>query len=108
MMPPLITLALLAALVWLFIVKPQWRAVEFWLIAASCLGIVLMVVVTRAVNVPLNEQLMTWNAATPPVNLRELWAPWERADAFRTVVAISVFVFEAVALTLKTPVEIAD
>jgi hypothetical protein len=43
---------------------------------------------------------MTWSIATPPDNLRELWAPWERVHTIRTIAAASAFLFEAVALAL--------
>lgn len=101
MMPVLVFGAMLGCLGWVFMQRRQWRGAEFWLIAASCVGIGFVIVVTRAVNVPLNNQLMTWNAAAPPSNLRELWASWERVDAIRTIVALGVFVLEAVALTLN-------
>ena len=80
-MPPLILTALLAALVWLVMVRPLWTSIEFWLIAASACGIAIIVTMTRAVNVPLNDHLMTWNIAAPPANLREIWAPWNQAVA---------------------------
>ena len=101
MMPPLILAAVLAGLTWLLMVRSQWRAAEFWLIAASIGGILFIAAVTRAVNVPLNNQLMTWSVASPPTNLKELWAPWERVNTIRTFVAVGVFVLEAVALVLK-------
>lgn len=108
MMPPLLLGAALGALVWLLLVRSQWRAAEFWLIAASLCGIVVVAAVTRLVNVPLNNQLMTWSAASPPANLRELWAPWERIDTIRTILAVAAFFLEVVALSLnasskKTP-----
>lgn len=101
MMPPLVIVALLAVLLWLFIVRLRRRAMEFWLIAASAVGIILVAVLTRAVNVPLNNQLMTWSYVSPPANLRELWAPWERVDTIRTFIMGSVFILEAVALSLR-------
>lgn len=98
MMPPLVVAAILTAIGWLFLVRLQWRDAEFWLIAASICGIIFIAVLTRAVNVPLNDQLMTWSIAAPPANLKELWAPWERVDAIRTVVAVVAFVLETLAL----------
>jgi uncharacterized membrane protein len=99
-MPPLVLTSLLAALAWLLMVRSQWRAREFWLIAASTLGIVIYGAMTRAVNLPLNDQLMTWSIAAPPGNVREIWAPWERVHTIRTSVAVVVFLLEAVALGL--------
>lgn len=88
MMPALILAALLAGLTWLWLVRSQWRGAEFRLVAASTVGMLFVVMVTRAVNVPLNNQLMTWSIATPPSNLRELWATWEGAHLIRTTAAV--------------------
>lgn len=102
MMPPLSITAVLAGAAWLFLLRTQWRDAEFWLIAVSTCGFAFNLVMTRAVNVPINNQLMTWSVADPPANLRELWAPWERVHTIRTIVAVGAFVLEAVALGLLT------
>jgi uncharacterized membrane protein len=102
MMPPMVFAAIVAAIGWLFLVRLQWRGAEFWLIASSICGIIFIAAVTRAVNVPLNDQLMTWSIAAPPANLKELWAPWEQVDAIRTAVAVGAFVLETLALCFKT------
>jgi uncharacterized membrane protein len=101
MMPPLILAAVLAGLTWLWLVRSQWRGAEFWLIAAFTGGIVFIGVLTRTVNVPLNDQLMTWSITAPPTNIRELWSPWEGVHMIRTVVAVVAFVLAVVALALK-------
>jgi uncharacterized membrane protein len=103
-MPPLVLTALLAALAWLVLERSQWRSAEFWLIAASVLGIVLIAAMTRAVNVPLNNQLMTWDIAAPPSNLREIWAPWDRVNTIRTFLAAVVLILEALALSIKSSI----
>ena len=100
-MPPLILTALLAALAWLVMLRSRWTSLEFWLVAVSMLGIVLVAVMTRAVSVPLNNRLMTWDIATPPSDLRETWAPWDRVNTIRALVAIGVLIFEVVALSLR-------
>src|SRR5262245_35306238 len=100
-MLPVVLTALLAGLAWLVMLRSQWRSAEFWLIAASMCGMALIAVITRTVNIPLNNELMTWSMATPPSNLREIWAPWERAHTIRTFVAVGVLILEAVALSLR-------
>ncbi|MGB9180720.1 MAG: DUF1772 domain-containing protein, partial [Pyrinomonadaceae bacterium] len=102
MVPALIIAGVLAALVWLLMVKSQWRCAEFWLVAASIGGILFIAVITQTVNAPLNNQLMTWSIAAPPANLREIWSPWERVHAIRAMVALGVLILEAVALVLKS------
>jgi uncharacterized membrane protein len=99
---PLLTLtALLTALAWLVIIKSRWTSAEFWLIAASTCGIVLVAAMTRAVNVPLNHRLMTWNIDAPPSDLGKMWAPWDRVNIVRAFVSTGVLIFEAVALSLR-------
>jgi uncharacterized membrane protein len=100
-MPPLLLTALVAAVVWLVMVRSQRTSPEFWLIAVSAVGIALIAAMTRAVNVPLNNLLMTWSIANPPGNLRELWAPWDRVNTIRTLLATGVLVLEAVAMSLR-------
>jgi hypothetical protein len=56
------------------------------------------------VNVPINDQLMTWSMESPPANVRELWAPWERVHTIRTVLAIGAFILEAAALGISKPI----
>lgn len=100
-MPPLVLTALMAGLAWLLMVRSRWTSAEFWLIAASTSGIALIAAMTRAVNVPLNNRLMTWDIAAPPSNLREMWAPWDRVNTIRAFVATGALIFEAVALSLR-------
>jgi hypothetical protein len=42
---------------------------------------------------------MTWDAAAPPTNLREIWAPWDRVNTVRTLVSAIALVLEAIALS---------
>jgi Domain of unknown function (DUF1772) len=80
--------------------RSHWRSAEFWLIAVSTCGIALIAAMTRAVSVPLNNQLMTWNIATPPTNVREIWRPWDRVNTIRALVATGVLILEVVTLSL--------
>lgn len=100
-MPPLVLAALLSSVLWAVMIRAQWRTAEFWLVATSALGILVIAVATRAVNVPLNDQLMTWSVASPPTNLSEIWAPWEHVNTLRSVLATTALALEAVALSRK-------
>ena len=101
-MPILVVAALLASVVWLLMIRSQWRTPEFWLIALSACGILLIAIMTRVVSVPLNNQLMTWSITAPPQDLRTLWAPWERVNTARAYLAVGVLILEAVAMNLRT------
>ena len=66
--------------------------------------ILLIAAMTRAVNVPLNNQLTTWDIAAPPSNLREIWAPWDRVNTIRTFVAVIILILEALALSIRSSI----
>ena len=100
-MPPLVLTALVSSVLWLAIVRSEWRTAEFWLVAISACGILVMLAVTRAVNVPLNNQLMTWSVDSPPPNAQQLWVPWERANTLRSILATGALVLQTVALSLR-------
>lgn len=104
MMPALILTGVVATLAWLLMEKSQrTTTAEFWLVAASLGGLLIIAGVTRTVNAPLNEQLTTWSAAAPPANVREIWAAWERANTIRAIVAVGVLILVSVAVIPKTP-----
>lgn len=103
-MPPLVLTALAASILWLVMVRAQWRSPEFWLVAGSTCAIVLIVAMTRAINVPLNNQLMTFSISAPPSNLRDIWAPWDRVNTIRTILATGVLILEAAALSVRASV----
>ncbi len=66
MMPVLVFSSVLAGLVWVALLRSQWRAAEFWLAALATGVMVCVFALTRAVNVPINDQLMTWSITAPP------------------------------------------
>jgi hypothetical protein len=101
-MPFLVVGALVAAIAWLVLLRSAWRSTEFWLVAVSAAAIAAIAVLTRTISVPLNDLLMTWSAAAPPENLRQIWAPWERVNTARAWLAVGVVVLEAIALNLRT------
>jgi uncharacterized membrane protein len=100
-MPALVLAALLSSITWLVLIRSLWTTPEFWLIALSVCAILVIAAATRAVNVPINEQLMTWSVASPPSNLREVWEPWDRVNTLRSVLASGAMVLEAVALSVR-------
>jgi uncharacterized membrane protein len=102
-MPVLVVVTLLACIAWLVFVRSNRKTPEFWLVAGTTLGIMLCGILTRLVNVPINDQLVKWSVAFPPPNVHELWAPWEGAHAIRTVVALVAFVLAVAALALAVP-----
>jgi uncharacterized membrane protein len=103
LMPLLVGAVVLASITWLVFIRSRPKGAEFWLVVGTVAGIVFCAVITRLVNVPLNDQLVSWSVAFPPPNVHALWAPWEGAHAIRTVAAVAAFVLSVLALALAVP-----
>jgi uncharacterized membrane protein len=101
MMPVLILGALVGSVAWGILLRSSWRTDEFWLVSGASLAMMCILAMTRAVNIPINKRLMTWNAAAPPSDLIAVWAPWERIHSIRTVLAIFAFAAEVLALSIR-------
>jgi uncharacterized membrane protein len=99
MMPPLMLSAAAGSVTWAILLRDEWRAPRFWLVSAAALGMLSAVVMTRAVNVPINNRLMTWKVEAPPADLMQQWAPWERVHSVRTALATTALVLQVVALS---------
>ncbi len=98
MMPPLILGAIAAGLGWLILVRAQWNSFQFWLVALATGAMVCATALTLAVNIPINNQLMTWSVAAPPDNMREIWSHWEKVHTVRTILWLGAFALEVVVL----------
>jgi uncharacterized membrane protein len=97
MMPILIGIALLSSVAWLVLIRSRIGSVEFVFLALGALASISVIVVTRTVNVPINNQLMTWTASSPPPDVQEIWGRWEQAHTVRTVLAALGFALELAA-----------
>ncbi len=98
MMPPLLLLAIVAGLAWLLLIRAQRHRAEFWLVIAAVAAMISVAVLTRTINVPINDQLMTWSVEAPPSNVRDIWSRWEAVHTVRTILWLAAFALEAVAL----------
>jgi len=96
---PLTFTAMISALAWLILVR-TWHNAEFWLVVSALVAMAIAFALTVIVNFPINDQLMSWNPTAPPKNFRETWSPWEKAHKLRTVLWMTAFVLEAVALAI--------
>ncbi len=98
---PVTYAAVLGGIVWVWSLRASPRGAQFWLAAAGTAAMVSAAMVTRIVNFPINDALMTWNASSPPPNLRELWAPWERVHTIRAVLSVCGFILQVLALNAR-------
>jgi uncharacterized membrane protein len=99
MMPLPILAAVVASAAWLVMMRGGAGTPAFWLAAAGTAANVLVVGITRIVNIPINNRVDAGQAE--PNAVRRLWTRWERAHTVRTVLAVLAFVLELAALGLS-------
>ncbi|MGC1173523.1 DUF1772 domain-containing protein [Polaromonas sp.] len=75
-----------AGVVWLLIAFTYFVAV-FW--------------VTRTVNVPINNELASWQPALPPGNWQAARDTWNQSNFARTVASLACFVASVVLVTVS-------
>ncbi len=98
MMPILLFVAAGASIAQTVLMRQQRHEFSFWLVSLTAAAMTAVLGMTLAINVPLNNALMTWSVASPPANLAEMWQPWETSHAIRTVVAIVAFLLQCASL----------
>ena len=91
LMPVLLAGSLIAGVLSLVVTRRNFQSKEFLFTAIATVCTISVLVLTRLINVPINETLMTWQAASPPENVMQLWAPWEGSHTIRTVIALLGF-----------------
>jgi len=103
MMPPLVLAAVLGTITWTVLLRAQRPLIGFWLLVPASLGLLIAAGLTRAINIPINRQLMTWSSEAPPAGFPQIWGRWERVHSARTLLAVGAFLCQAVALGVVTP-----
>ena len=99
-MPVLQIAAVLSALVWLFLLRASVGTPQFLLLALAAAGLLTVFALTMAINVPINNTLMTWTASAPPPNAMEIWKRWEQVNTVRAIIAPIAFGLEVLGLIL--------
>jgi uncharacterized membrane protein len=64
MMPALVGIGILSSVAWLVSIRSRIGTASFGLLAVGTLAFISVAVLTRSINVPINNQLMTWNATS--------------------------------------------
>ena len=90
-MAVLLPLALLSALVTLVLLWPD-RTAAFWWLAAGFVLMLAALVITLAVEVPIDNRIEAWTAATLPGDWRSIQSRWELWHTVRTFAGIAAVV----------------
>src|SRR5215216_499249 len=99
----LLPLALLSALVTLALLWPGGRTAAFWWMAAGLLLMVAALVITLAVEVPIDNQIQDWTAATLPADWRRIQSRWELFHTIRTFISIAAVIAATISATIAAP-----
>ncbi len=88
----LLPVALLSALVTLALLWQGRRTAAFWWLLAGFLLMVAALAVTLLVEVPIDNQIKIWTAATLPGDWRSIQSRWELFHTIRTFLSIAAVV----------------
>jgi hypothetical protein len=88
----LLPISLLSALVALALLWREQRTSAFWWLAAGFALMVVALVLTLAVEVPIDHQIQDWTAATLPDDWRSIQARWELFHTIRTFLSVGAVV----------------
>ena len=100
MMPVLQIAALLSILTWLFLIRSDVRSSQFAVVALAAICLLIVFGLTMAINVPINNTLMTWNASAPPGDAMEIWKRWEQVNTIRAIISPIGFALQVLGLIL--------
>ncbi|MBV2167060.1 MAG: DUF1772 domain-containing protein [Bdellovibrio sp.] len=75
----------------LFLLRKDWRSLEFVLVAFALLCILDELVMTWTGNLPLNRVINSWQMMTPPADWIEVRSQWVRFMYIRCALLISGF-----------------
>jgi uncharacterized membrane protein len=102
----LLPLALLSALVTLALLWPQRPTAAFGWLAAGFVLLAVALVITLAVEVPIDNQIQDWTAATLPGDWRSIQARWELFHTLRTFVSIGALIAATIsAIVVRRPLD---
>jgi uncharacterized membrane protein len=96
----LLPLALLSALITLVLLWQGGRTAPFWWLLAGFLLMVAALVITLAVEVPIDNKIEVWTAATLPGNWRSIQSRWEAFHTIRSFLSIAAVVAATISLAV--------
>ena len=101
----LLPLSLLSALVTLALLWPDRGSAAFWWLAAGFLLMAAALVITLAVEVPIDNQIEAWTAATLPGDWRSIQSRWELWHTIRTFLSIAAVIAVTIGAAVARTVE---
>jgi len=91
--------ASIAGLLILLIRSWKLKSVYFYCIAATLILFVTALIITVAIEVPIDNQIKTWTAATIPFSWHNIRNQWEHYHTIRTFLSLAGIIFFIIAIT---------
>ena len=85
-LPTVVILGVLFTIISTFLARPERR--EFYLLIVASICILAVALITAFGNIPINNQIKTWNINSPPSNWQDLAQKWWWFQTVRTIAAI--------------------
>jgi uncharacterized membrane protein len=82
----------------LFIQSWKAKSVYFYCILAALILFIIALIITVAIEVPIDNQIKTWTVATIPFNWQNIRDRWEHYHTIRTYVSLLGIAFFIIAL----------
>lgn len=98
----LIMPASIVGLVILLIWSWKIKSVYFYCMAAALILFIVVLIITLAVEVPIDNQIKTWTIASIPVDWKDIRDRWEWYHTIRTFVALGCILLLLSGLISKT------
>jgi uncharacterized membrane protein len=89
--PVLAALAVAAMSVDAVLLSRRGEGTAFWLVVAAIALNVVAGLLTKFGHFPINDQILTWNPASPPADWRTVQARWSAFHVGRTLCAVGSF-----------------
>jgi uncharacterized membrane protein len=80
---------------WLY---PQKKSKEFYFSLAAIVLIIMALLITVLIEVPINNQIVSWTAYTVPADWEAIRNRWQFFNIVRTIAALAGFGFFTVAI----------
>jgi uncharacterized membrane protein len=82
----------------------SWKArtLYFYCMAAALALFIVALIITLAVEVPIDNQIKTWTVAAVPADWENIRDRWENFHTMRTFAALASTMFFLIAITSKT------
>lgn len=91
-MPIWIPLIIVSALFELLFIRDT-QTLSFWFIVAGVICMVVMLIISLAINVPINKQVIEWNPQAPPDKWLKLRRRWDKVHKIRILLDFGALVF---------------